>query len=192
MPEDFELPSINPRQPQKHRPPPGKGRVKGQPNFFTKDLRSAIMQAANNVGDGDRTGLVAYLEDLARFHKKAFANLLGKALPLSISADVNSSSISEIRVISVPAGSFLSQDDVDRLATPGLQLEHDPQPVNGIPTHAGDVEIDPASQTSPSDPRDPGAHRNGCEGQPDEAETIADLKRQINELARKAGLPIAV
>ena len=82
-PENFELPIINPKK-IGQRPP---GRKRGQPNFFTRDLRKGILEAASNVGDGERPGLVAYLEDLARHHKKAFANLLGKALPLTIGAD---------------------------------------------------------------------------------------------------------
>lgn len=193
LPEKFELPAIHSR-PKRHLPPPGKGRLKGSVNRVSKDLKQGLIDAAASLGeDGNGTnGLPGYLRYVGRNHPKAFCHLLGKMIPLQVAADINQTTIGEIRIVSIPAGSYLSQEGADRLAAPGLQLEHDPQPENGALEHAGDVEIDLVSQASPSDPRDPGAHRNGCEGQPDEAETIADLKRQINELARKASLPIAV
>lgn len=73
------------------RKPPaaGKGRVKGTPNKTTALLKEAILKAAETAGqDGNgKEGLVGYCTFLAREEPKAFAQLLGKVMPLQISGD---------------------------------------------------------------------------------------------------------
>lgn len=72
------------------RPPnAGKGRIKGTPNKTTRTLKEAILAAAEACGeDGKGKGsLVGYLTGLARRDNKAFASLLGKVLPMTISGD---------------------------------------------------------------------------------------------------------
>lgn len=64
----------------------GKGRPKGSKNKVTTLLRDAVVQAAEAVGqDGKgKEGLVGYLKDLAVNEKKAFATLMGRAMPMQI------------------------------------------------------------------------------------------------------------
>lgn len=64
---------------------PGAGRPKGVPNKITTDLKEAILEAATLEGDKD--GLVGYLRNLAKINSSAFANLIGKIIPLQIGGD---------------------------------------------------------------------------------------------------------
>lgn len=113
------MPKINPRQkdasiakrmqnlqrPQKGERNPGSGRPKGRPNFFTREIKEALIAAANNGGDvvckrvytkeqlernpGLATlknygGLEGYLTHLSIVNNTAFAALLGKVLPIQL------------------------------------------------------------------------------------------------------------
>lgn len=62
---------------------PGAGRKKGTPNKFTRDLKEAIIQAANKANAG---GLEAYLIEVAKNDPRTFVQLLGKILPLQLEA----------------------------------------------------------------------------------------------------------
>lgn len=70
-------------------PAAGKGRVKGTPNKTTALLKDAIIKAAEAAGSDQtgRDGLVGYCTFLAKEEPKAFAQLLGKVLPLQIAGD---------------------------------------------------------------------------------------------------------
>jgi hypothetical protein len=57
------------------------GRQKGTPNKISKDLKSAIKAAFDEVGGKD------YLVKLAEEDPRAFCALLGKTVPLKISGD---------------------------------------------------------------------------------------------------------
>ncbi|GGE18280.1 hypothetical protein GCM10011390_41800 [Aureimonas endophytica] len=63
------------------------GRAKGSQNKTTRQLKEAILQAAEEVGENDAGdgGLVGYLRRVAKEDVKAFAGLLGKVLPLQLS-----------------------------------------------------------------------------------------------------------
>ncbi|MET4514309.1 hypothetical protein [Bradyrhizobium sp. I1.7.5] len=96
------------------------------PNIYSRDLRNAILEAAHNVGDGEkRKGLVAFLEDAARYHKKAFCSLLAKSLPFSISAEPGSAPVVSVSIVTVPSGMHLSPADATRLAVPAALIEHE-------------------------------------------------------------------
>lgn len=64
----------------------GKGRRKGSKNKTTAVLKEAILEAAALCGsDGKGKGeTVGYLTKLATDHPPAFAQLLGKVLPLQV------------------------------------------------------------------------------------------------------------
>ncbi|MBT1511783.1 hypothetical protein KIP88_14825 [Bradyrhizobium sp. SRL28] len=86
-------------------------RVKGQANRITRDLRQAIIAAAEAYGsDGYGSGgVVGYCYFLAARHPRAFTGLLGKMLPLQVSGSVQSV-VEQVTIVSVPAGNFLSKD----------------------------------------------------------------------------------
>ena len=64
----------------------GMGRRKGSKNKTTSMIKEAIVLAAEAVGsDGKgRDGLVGYCEHLARNEAKAFAALMGRAMPVQV------------------------------------------------------------------------------------------------------------
>ena len=63
------------------------GRQAGTPNRTTALLKEAIIAAAETEGDKGIGGLQGYCQFLARDEPKAFAQLLGKVLPLQIGAE---------------------------------------------------------------------------------------------------------
>ncbi len=60
------------------------GRKPGVPNKFTRDLKNAIINAAEHVGlDGKGFGgLTGYLTRIAIMHPTSFASFLGRLLPM--------------------------------------------------------------------------------------------------------------
>ena len=68
---------------EKGKPKTG-GRRPGVTNKTTALLKDAIIQAAENVGNGS---LTAYLERQAEEQPAAFLTLLGKVLPLQVTGD---------------------------------------------------------------------------------------------------------
>lgn len=70
-------------------PAAGKGRVKGTPNKTTALLKDAIIKAAEAAGADKqgKDGLVGYCTFLAKDEPKAFAQLLGKVLPMQITGE---------------------------------------------------------------------------------------------------------
>ena len=67
----------------------GPGRPKGSPNKTTALLKEAILGAATATGsDGQgKDGLMGYCGYLAKSEPKAFAQLLGKVLPMQITGE---------------------------------------------------------------------------------------------------------
>lgn len=63
------------------------GRRKGTPNKTTALLKEAIIAAATEQGDDGTGGLTGYCRFLARDEPKAFAQLLGKVLPLQVTGE---------------------------------------------------------------------------------------------------------
>ena len=89
-------------------------------------LRREIIDAAVIVGsDGNgKDGLTGFLVDLALHHKRAYASLLVKLLPMQINSNsLSRASIGTVNIISVPSNSYLSAADAERLRSPGLVLE---------------------------------------------------------------------
>jgi hypothetical protein len=84
----------------KNAAPPnaGKGRVKGTPNKTTAALKEAIILAAESVGsDGNGKGsLTGYCVFLAKSEPKAFAQLLGKVLPMQLTGEDGGGVVVEI------------------------------------------------------------------------------------------------
>lgn len=65
------------------------GRQKGTPNKTTALLKDAIMKAAEAAGEDmeGAGGVVGYCTFLAKSEPKAFAQLLGKVLPMQLTGD---------------------------------------------------------------------------------------------------------
>lgn len=68
---------------------PGPGRIKGKPNKTTALLKEAIIKAAEAAGEDQngKDGLTGYCTFLAKEEPKAFAQLLGKVLPLQVTGE---------------------------------------------------------------------------------------------------------
>ena len=83
-----------------NRKPPnaGNGRPKGIPNKTTALLKEAIIKAAEAVGeDGKGRGaLTGYCTFLARDEPKAFAQLLGKVVPMQVTGEDGGALVVEI------------------------------------------------------------------------------------------------
>jgi hypothetical protein len=79
----------------------GPGRPKGKSNRTTIALKDAILKAAAEHGaDGAGAGgLQGYLLKVAREDIKAFAGLLGRVLPLTVTGDPNSPVQIEFRTV---------------------------------------------------------------------------------------------
>jgi hypothetical protein len=62
------------------------GRKPGTPNKLTKELKDAVIQAAERVGSDEKgkDGLIGYLMRVGRNDTKAFGSLLRAVLPLRI------------------------------------------------------------------------------------------------------------
>lgn len=121
LPADFNPPRIN--APRRQPTPPRK--PIGAIAHITRDLKRGIVDAAAAYGsDGNGAGgLTGYLFHLADKHPKAFASLLGKLLPLQVNSQI-SSVVGQVNIVSVPAETFLTQEDVRRMSA-APTIEHD-------------------------------------------------------------------
>jgi hypothetical protein len=63
--------------------PKGRGRPKGAQNVFTREIKEAIIAAANIVGEDDegKDGLTGYMVRLARGNETVFGGLLRAIIP---------------------------------------------------------------------------------------------------------------
>lgn len=90
------------------RKPPaaGKGRPKGSVNKTTAMLKEAILGAATDTGsDGaGKDGLMGYCGFLAKTEPKAFAQLLGKVLPMQITGeDGGAIKVTQVQLVALTA-----------------------------------------------------------------------------------------
>ena len=132
LPASLELPRLQAPRPRDKRLDNLQhlGRTKGLRNKITRDLKEGIIDAAVIVGsDGCGTGgLTGFLVDLAMNHKKAYASLLVKLLPMQVtgSSGTTGSRIGTVNVISIPPGVHLSPEQL-ALAEQGkpFTIDHD-------------------------------------------------------------------
>jgi hypothetical protein len=74
------------------------GKKKGTPNKLTRDLKQAILGALEAAGG--KGGSIGYLRLLAINNSSAFASLLGKCLPHTLSADESNGGVGvELRFV---------------------------------------------------------------------------------------------
>jgi hypothetical protein len=91
----------------KRRPPnAGKGRRRGVPNKVTALLKDSILVAATAAGGKD--GLVGYLKLQAIKNPQAFLSLLGRVLPLQVSATLAAPTLSKEQRDAAVAASLLA------------------------------------------------------------------------------------
>ena len=179
LPADFHVPCINDRSRDKRLANLrlGPGRVKGKQNKICRDLKEGLLEGAILHGyDGaGEDGLIGYCHHLAERHPKAYAMLLARLLPYNMNANVATAAINEVRIISVPNGSHLTKAAIDA-------LEHD-STLQAVPPEADLLE--PAHVEAP-------IAQQGEASSEEEDRIINNLKAEINELARKAGLSLVV
>jgi len=69
---------------------------------------------------------------LAKLHPKAAAKIVEKLLPLQVNgAGLGESLISSVNIVSVPVGTYLSAEDIQK-TQPANLIEYEPQLVPGI------------------------------------------------------------
>ena len=133
------------------------GKPKGTRDKVVRGLREGILVAAERIGsDGNGLdGLIGFLEDLGRYHKKAFTSLLVKLLPMepSILGDGVVRAGVNINIMSVDSGTYLSADTIARLQsqTPGQEIEHAPM-IEPAPAEEPIVAERPAPVEEPVEP----------------------------------------
>jgi hypothetical protein len=117
LPDDFHVQRIKPPKPHDkrwdnlHR----NGRRKGVQNRICRDLKAGLLDAAIAAGNEiDGGGLASYLQWIAIKHPRAFCGLLGKLVPLQLTANVNAG-ITQVHVHSVPCGHYISHEQVEAL-----------------------------------------------------------------------------
>lgn len=127
LPPSLELPVIG-KEKSKLNLIPGQGRPAGVVNKITRDLKEGIISAAEIVGsDGNgEGGLTGFLVDLALHHKRAFASLLVKLLPMQVNGHVGSHSTT-VNIVGVEHDHYLSVQDIQRLTAPAL-IDQAPPP----------------------------------------------------------------
>ena len=127
-------------------------RQKGSLNRIPTDLkRDVIAGFAKHGSDGaGKDGVVGFAYYLAAKHPKVAGKILERLLPLTIKGDgLTSSTISTVNIVSVPAGKFLSPEEVAAFSPRSLpqidqeivrgwsdepsQLEHASAPVQSVP-----------------------------------------------------------
>jgi hypothetical protein len=111
LPADLELPAINPKP--KSLPPRKK---KGAIAKISRDVKAGILNGAiacgyDGAGEG---GLDGFFLMCAQRHPKAYLALLGKFVPLQVSADVPGQTIGSINIVSVPRNHFLSGEMIEK------------------------------------------------------------------------------
>jgi len=78
---------------QKGHPKMG-GRKKGTPNIFTRELKDALLTAAEFLGSNGnpkkkgKDGLVGYLTKVAHENPQVFCAMLGRLIPYQLQADM--------------------------------------------------------------------------------------------------------
>ena len=180
LPETLELTPLREPKPRDERWKnlTRDGRTRGATNKITRDLKEGITTAAENIGrDGNgEGGLVGYLEDLALYHKRAFASLLVKVLPMQVTGDVGHH-ISSVRIVSIPSGSYLSADGIEKYRVPGRSsdCERIAPPEGAVVESASEPEFVPQTET--------------------ERQLLAKLEalspEQLQELATRVGVDVA-
>ena len=129
LPGSFELPALRPKKPgtfgSASSERPSRGSPSGIPNRTTRELRAAIIDAAALHGsDGNGSGgVTGFLFHLAANHPRSFSALIAKMLPMELSGRVDAT-IAAVRVMSVPAARYLTQDQIAQLQAP-LIVEQD-------------------------------------------------------------------
>ena len=112
------------------------GKPKGTLNRVTRDLKQAILAAGERAGGAE--GLTGYLTRLAQDNSSAFASLLGKCLPHTLSADESNGGVGVQlefrRVIVWPGG----REEVDGVSPKALPAP-DPTPGAADDTNEGAV-----------------------------------------------------
>lgn len=120
---------------------PGNALASGRgPNKITQDLKQGIVGAAAELGyDGKgKGGLQGYLKMLAKDYPKQFTSLLGRVIPLQISATPGAF-IGQVNIVGVPADRYLSAEQIKALQPPD-----EPPIIDGVqvlePFHEGEDE----------------------------------------------------
>jgi hypothetical protein len=120
---------------------PGNALAAGRgPNKITMDLKQGIVGAASELGyDGKGLGgLQGYLKFLAEDYPKQFTSLLGRVIPLQITATPGMF-IGQVNIVGVPPDRYMSAEQIRALQPPDEPPIIDGQQVFE-PPHEGEDE----------------------------------------------------
>jgi hypothetical protein len=141
LPDDF---NVQPIVPHKAKPKPPR-KLPGAVAKVTRSLKEGILNGAALCGyDGAGLGGVdGFLLMCAQRHPKHYMQLLGKLVPHTLHADVKGATISSVRIISVPAGHFLKEEDLARLRSPSSRLAFEPPPeITAVPAENASAAVE--------------------------------------------------
>ena len=130
---------------KKGHKPIARGRPKGIPNRLSRDIRSAILSAAEQVGeDGDgRGGLVGYCRMLAKRHPKSFSHMLQKLIPIQVKQDGTMVlPVGKVTIVPIKAGSFLSNQQLGLMGRPMTIDGEVVNPIDDNDASSGSVDQD--------------------------------------------------
>jgi hypothetical protein len=158
---------------QKGQPSPeGARRKKGVLNKITADIKAGCISGfarhgSNGRGEGGFAGFCFYL---AKKHPKAAARIVEKLLPLNVNGSgFPGAMINSVRILSVPSGTHLSKEELQRLQEPHV-IDHEPERPELLEA-PGPAPIELAQEIeAPSS---------------EEAQMISELSTSIADLARR-------
>jgi hypothetical protein len=165
-----------------HQKLEGAGRPKGSANVVTRTLRQQVIDGLADIA--------TFVSELKQNNPVAAAALLARLLPPN-DAPENGDRVTQIEVVRMPRGKFLTQEEANALARreplepveDGMLIEHQPEPPikDVTPRSAsGDALIMERAFEEVNDTT------------AEEERTINNLKNQVTELARKVGVSIDV
>ena len=112
----------------------GRGRPPGAQNYYTRQVKEAILEAANQLGeDGEGyDGLVGYMRFLGRSEPKTFAMLLRAVMPTQVD-------IKTVEQVGRPKRYQTSEEVLEELKMYGIV----PQEQKALPHYVGpEIELD--------------------------------------------------
>jgi len=101
--------------------------ARGTRNKITRDIKEGLIKSAVKHGfDGEgKDGLVGYFNYLLKNDLRAHANLIGRLIPLDLTANLQHHQRLTVKVVSVPRGTFFTKEQAEQI----MDMNVDAMPV---------------------------------------------------------------